>query len=48
MLARLGVPKDIRAQLQSHALGGVQERHYDPCTSIWTTNTQTSSAEPRT
>jgi integrase len=29
MLARLGVSKDIRAQLQSHGLGGVQGRHYD-------------------
>jgi hypothetical protein len=25
----LGVSKDIRAQLQSHGLGGVQGRHYD-------------------
>jgi integrase len=29
MLARLKVPKDIRAQIQSHGLGGVQDRHYD-------------------
>ncbi|HZT04392.1 MAG TPA: tyrosine-type recombinase/integrase [Steroidobacteraceae bacterium] len=29
MLASLGVSKDIRAQLQSHGLGGVQGRHYD-------------------
>jgi hypothetical protein len=29
MLAALGVPRDIRAQIQSHGLGGVQDRHYD-------------------
>jgi integrase len=29
MLAALGVSKDLRAQLQSHGLGGVQDRHYD-------------------
>jgi integrase len=29
MLARLGISKDIRAQLLSHGLGGVQQRHYD-------------------
>jgi hypothetical protein len=29
MLASLGVSKDIRAQLQSHGLGGVHARHYD-------------------
>jgi len=29
MMAALGVSKDIRAQLQSHGLGGVQDRHYD-------------------
>lgn len=28
-LASLGVSSDIRAQLQSHGLGGVQIRHYD-------------------
>jgi integrase len=28
-LAALGVPEHIRAQLQSHGLGGVQARHYD-------------------
>lgn len=28
-LARLGVSKDIRAQILSHALGGIQDRHYD-------------------
>lgn len=28
-LARIGVSRDIRAQLQSHGLGGVQQRHYD-------------------
>jgi integrase len=29
MLAALGVHRDVRAQLLSHGLGGVQERHYD-------------------
>lgn len=29
MLAALKVPSDVRAQLQSHGLGGVQARHYD-------------------
>ncbi len=29
MLAELGVPRDVRAQIQSHGLGGVQARHYD-------------------
>lgn len=29
MLAGLGVSSDIRAQLQSHGLGGAQNRHYD-------------------
>jgi integrase len=29
MLASLGVSSDVRAQLQSHGLGGVQQRHYD-------------------
>jgi integrase len=29
MLAAMGISKDIRAQLQSHGLGGVQNRHYD-------------------
>lgn len=29
MLAGLGVSKDIRAQLLSHGLSGVQEKHYD-------------------
>lgn len=28
-LASLGVSREIRAQLQSHGLGGVQARHYD-------------------
>ena len=28
-LASLGVGREIRAQLQSHGLGGVQDRHYD-------------------
>jgi integrase len=29
MLAAMGVSKDVRAQLLSHGLGGVQGRHYD-------------------
>jgi integrase len=29
MLAALSIPKDVRAQLQSHGLGGVQGAHYD-------------------
>jgi integrase len=29
MLAALRVSRDVRAQLQSHGLGGVQSRHYD-------------------
>jgi len=29
MLAALKVPSDIRAQIQSHGLGGIQARHYD-------------------
>lgn len=29
MLAGLGVSSDVRAQLQSHGLGGIQQRHYD-------------------
>lgn len=29
MLAGLRVSKDLRGQLQSHGLGGVQDRHYD-------------------
>lgn len=28
-LAALGVSSDVRAQIQSHGLGGVQQRHYD-------------------
>src|SRR5438552_10230616 len=28
-LAALGVSSDVRAQLQSHGLGGIQSRHYD-------------------
>lgn len=28
-LAAIGVPEHVRAQLQSHGLGGVQARHYD-------------------
>ena len=29
MLASLGVSSDVRAQIQSHGLGGVQNRHYN-------------------
>lgn len=29
MMASLGIHKDVRAQVQSHGLGGVQDRHYD-------------------
>jgi len=29
MLAAMGISKDTRAQLLSHGLGGVQDRHYD-------------------
>lgn len=29
MLAALGISKDLRAQIQSHGLGGIQDRHYD-------------------
>jgi len=29
MLASMGISKDLRAQIQSHGLSGVQERHYD-------------------
>lgn len=29
MLAALRVPSDVRAQIQSHGLGGIQTRHYD-------------------
>jgi len=29
LMARLGVSKDLRAQIQSHGLGGIQARHYD-------------------
>ncbi len=28
-LARLGISKEVRAQIQSHGLGGVQAHHYD-------------------
>lgn len=28
-LAAMGISKDLRAQIQSHGLGGVQARHYD-------------------
>jgi len=29
IMARLGIGKDLRAQIQSHGLGGIQARHYD-------------------
>lgn len=29
LLAKAGVSQDLRAQIQSHGLGGVQQRHYD-------------------
>jgi hypothetical protein len=29
MLAGMGVSRDVRAQIQSHGLGGIQQRHYD-------------------
>ncbi|MGE0875657.1 MAG: tyrosine-type recombinase/integrase [Burkholderiales bacterium] len=29
MLASIGISRDVRAQLQSHGLGGIQQRHYD-------------------
>jgi hypothetical protein len=29
LLASLGVTRDVRGQVQSHGLGGVQNRHYD-------------------
>ena len=29
MLAGLKVTSDVRAEVQSHGLGGVQKRHYD-------------------
>jgi integrase len=29
LMAGMGVSRDIRAQIQSHGLGGVQARHYD-------------------
>ena len=28
-MAALGVSSDVRAQIQSHGLGGIQARHYD-------------------
>lgn len=28
-LARMQIPKDVRGQIQSHGLGGIQDRHYD-------------------
>lgn len=29
MMAAMGISRDTRAQIQSHGLGGVQQRHYD-------------------
>jgi len=29
LMARVGVSRDVRGQVQSHGLGGVQQRHYD-------------------
>jgi len=29
MLGSLGISKDIKAQLLSHGIGGVQDAHYD-------------------
>lgn len=29
MMAAMGISKDLRAQIQSHGLSGVQEKHYD-------------------
>lgn len=29
MLAAMGITREVRAQLQSHGLGGIQNRHYD-------------------
>lgn len=29
MMAAMGVSSDVRAQIQSHGLGGIQQRHYD-------------------
>ena len=29
MMASLSVSSDVRAEVQSHGLGGVQKRHYD-------------------
>jgi len=28
-MAALGISSDVRAQIQSHGLGGIQQRHYD-------------------
>ena len=28
-MAALGISTDVRAQIQSHGLGGIQARHYD-------------------
>ena len=29
MLAAMGISSDLRAQIQSHGLGGIQAKHYD-------------------
>ena len=29
MFAAMGISSEVRAQIQSHGLGGVQNRHYD-------------------
>ncbi|MDB4224950.1 integrase, partial [Granulosicoccus sp.] len=29
MLASMGISRDLRAQIQSHGLSGIQQRHYD-------------------
>ena len=29
MLAKMGISKDLRAQIQSHGLSGIQDKHYD-------------------
>lgn len=57
-LAALGISKDIRAQIQSHGLGGIQARHYDrydylkekaaalAAWSAWLTGTQADNVVP--
>ena len=43
MLAASGVNRDLRAQIQSHGLGGVQGRHYDQH-DYWSEKTRALSA----